>query len=340
MGGEGDPMNILVTGGGGFLGTKISQKLKDRGDTVRTFQRGHYADLVERDIEQVQGDLTSYQSVHDAMVGIDAVIHVAAKAGIWGPESDYMRINYEGTRHVVDAAKAHGIKRLVYTSTPSVVHGGDSLAGIDESAPYPELDEFLSPYPRSKSLAERYVLKAHGASLATVALRPHLIWGPGDNHLIPRLIDRARQGRLFLVGDGSNLVDSVYVDNAADAHLLALDRLAPEASCGGKAYFITQGEPMPMKDLINAMLSAAGLPPCERTISVGVAKAAGAVLETAHKIFMPSVEPRMTRFLASQLSTAHYYNIDAAERDLDYKPRLSFAEGIQELAVHLQQTTR
>ena len=232
-----------------------------------------------------------------------------------------------------------GITRLVYTSTPSVVHGGKSLTGIDESTPYPELDEFLSPYPRSKSLAERHVLKAHGPNLATVALRPHLIWGPGDNHLIPRLIDRAEKGRLFLVGDGTNMVDSVFVDNAADAHLLALDQLSPTAACGGKAYFITQGEPMPMKELINAMLGAAGLPPCEKHISVGLAKFAGATLEMAHKVFAPSVEPRMTRFLASQLATDHYYSIEAAKQDLDYQPALSFAEGIDRLKVIWSQNT-
>ena len=329
-------MNVLVTGGGGFLGTKICQKLQARGDRARAFQRSYYEELERSGIEQVQGDLTSYQSVYDAMNGMDAVIHVAAKAGIWGSESDYMRINYEGTRHVVDAAKSLGITRLVYTSTPSVVHGGKSLTGIDESTPYPELDEFLSPYPRSKSLAERHVLKAHGPNLATVALRPHLIWGPGDNHLIPRLIDRAEKGRLFLVGDGTNMVDSVFVDNAADAHLLALDQLSPTAACGGKAYFITQGEPMPMKELINAMLGAAGLPPCEKHISVGLAKFAGATLEMAHKVFAPSVEPRMTRFLASQLATDHYYSIEAAKQDLDYQPALSFAEGIDRLKSHLE----
>lgn len=329
-------MNILVTGGGGFLGTKICQKLKARGDRVLAFQRGYYEELEASGVEQIQGDLTSYQALLDAMNGMDAVIHVAAKAGIWGAESDYMRINYEGTRHVVDAAKALGVTKLVYTSTPSVVHGGQSLTGIDESAPYPELDEFLSPYPRSKSLAERHVLKAHGPALATVALRPHLIWGPGDNHLIPRLIDRAQKGRLFLVGDGENIVDSVFVDNAADAHLLALDRLSPSASCGGKAYFITQGEPMPMKALINAMLGAAGLPPCEKHISVGLAKFAGAALESFHRIFAPSVEPRMTRFLASQLATDHFYSIEAAKRDLGYSPALTFAEGIAQLKTHLE----
>ena len=181
-----------------------------------------------------------------------------------------------------------------------------------ESAPYPELDEFLSPYPRSKSLAERHVLKAHGPNLATVALRPHLIWGPGDNHLIPRLIDRAKKGRLFLVGDGTNMVDSVFVDNAADAHLLALDQLSPTAACGGKAYFITQGEPMPMKELINAMLGAAGLPPCEKHISGGLAKFAGLplkwLIKSSHKC-----GARMTIF-ASQLATDHYYSIEAASK--------------------------
>ena len=234
--------------------TKICQKL-GRGDRARAFQRGYYEELERSALSRSRRPILSIGLRRDERYGCCD----SCRCQSWdlGLRIRLYAYQLQGTRHVVDAAKSLGITRLVYTSTPSVVHGGKSLTGIDESTPYPELDEFLSPYPRSKSLAERHVLKAHGPNLATVALRPHLIWGPGDNHLIPRLIDRAEKGRLFLVGDGTNMVDSVFVDNAADAHLLALDQLSPTAACGGKAYFITQGEPMPMKELINAMLGAA-----------------------------------------------------------------------------------
>lgn len=323
-------MKVLVTGAGGFLGFAIARMLVERGDSVVSIQRNHYDSLAALGVEQQQGTLANDEAVMRAATGCDAVIHVAAKAGVWGKYQDYFASNVEGTRNVLKACQHLGISRLVYTSTPSVIHAGGDVAGADESLPYP--DHFETAYPETKAIAEREVLAANSEYLSTVALRPHLIWGPGDNHLFPRVIDRARKGRLRLVGGGESLVDTVYIDNAAHAHLLALDRLRPGAACAGKAYFITQGEPVPQREMINRMLAAAELPPCTRTISPGMAYFAGAVLETAFKLVGAQNEPPMTRFVAKQLATAHWYNIEGARRDLGYAPLVSFDEGMERLA--------
>ena len=323
-------MKVLVTGAGGFLGFAITRMLVERGDSVVSIQRNHYDSLEALGVEQHQGTLANEDAVMRAAAGCDAIIHVAAKAGVWGNYQDYFASNVEGTRHILNACRHLGIARLVYTSTPSVIHAGGDVAGADESLPYPA--HFDTAYPETKAMAEREVLAANSPSLSTVALRPHLIWGPGDNHLFPRVIDRARKGRLRLVGGGESLVDTVYIDNAAHAHLLALDRLQLDAACAGKAYFITQGEPVPQREMINRMLAAAQLPPCTRTISPGMAYFAGAVLETLYKLVGAENEPPMTRFVAKQLATAHWYNIDAARRDLGYAPLVSFDEGMERLA--------
>ena len=257
------------------------------------------------------------------------MFHVAAKAGFWGLREDFIKANVDGTRNVVDACRSRGVGKLVFTSSPSVVHGGGDLEGVDESLPYP--DHYDAPYPETKAEAERIVLGTNEPNLSTVALRPHLIWGPGDNHLIPRIVARARSGRLRRIGHRTNLVDSTYIDNAATAHLLAADRLAPGSPLAGKAYFISQGDPWPLWLLINGILRAARLPPVTRTVSPTVARLAGAVLETAHRAFRLPGEPMMTRFLVQQLSTSHWYNIEAARRDLGYKPAVSIDEGLRRL---------
>jgi nucleoside-diphosphate-sugar epimerase len=235
---------------------------------------------------------------------------------------------------VIAACRAHRIERLVYTSTPSVVSAGGDLEGVDESVPYPA--HFEAEYPRTKALAERLVLEANGPELRTVALRPHLVWGPGDTQLVARIVARARAGKLRLVGDGKALIDVVYVDNAAEAHLLAADRLEPGSPVAGKAYFISQGEPIPVGAMINAILAAAGLPAETRTVPPRVAWFAGWMLEGLHRVFRPGVEPRMTRFLARQLSTPHWFDISAARRDLGYSPRVSTEEGLRRLAKSLR----
>jgi nucleoside-diphosphate-sugar epimerase len=322
-------MRALVTGGGGFLGGAIVRKLRARGDEVRSLSRGRYPELEQLGVETIQADLSDVDALARATAGCDVVFHVAAKAGVWGPEEEYYRVNVTGTDNVLTACRRTGIRRLVYTSSPSVVFNGRDMEGVDESVPYPE--HYEAPYPKTKALAEQAVLRANGPDLATVALRPHLIWGPGDPHLIPRIVDRARRGRLRKIGSGENCVDTVYIDNAADAHLLAADRLGPGVPPAGKAYFIAQGEPRPLWEVINRILSAAGLPPVTRRVPAGVAHAAGAVLETVYRILRLSGEPPMTRFVARELATAHWFDLTAARRDLGYMPAVSFDEGMHRL---------
>ena len=327
-------MKALVTGGGGFLGLAIVRNLLMRGDEVRSFSRGTYPALDQLGVQSVRGDLADQAAVLRAARGCDIVFHVAGKAGVWGSTESYHRANVVGTDNVLKACAAEGIQRLVYTSTPSVTFAGTDQIGVDESAPYAE--RYLSDYPRTKAIAERRVLESNDADLATVALRPHLIWGPGDPHLVPRILDRARSGKLRLLGDRRNEVDSVYVDNAADAHVLAADRLAPGATIAGKKYFISQGEPLPLEDLMNRILAAGGQPPVERRIPVDVAYFLGALLETVYGLLGVENEPPLTRFVAAQLSTAHWFDISAARRDLGYEPAVSLDEGMERLAASLR----
>jgi 2-alkyl-3-oxoalkanoate reductase len=330
-------MKALVTGGGGFLGGAIVRQLLARGDDVRSFSRGDYPELRELGVEVCRGDLADAEAVAAAVLGCDIVFHTAAKAGIWGPYQDYYRANVIGTQNVIDACRHHGIERLVYTSSPSVVFNGRDMEGVDESAPYPR--RYHAHYPRTKAQAEKLVLQANSAALATVALRPHLIWGPGDNHLMPRIIARGKVGALRQIGQRPLLVDCVYVDNAAHAHLLAADRLRPGAAIAGKAYFISQGDPRPLWDLINLMLKAANVPTVDRHISPRLAYAAGWWFEWVYRIFGIRGEPRMTRFLAGELSTAHWFNISAARRDLGYEPIVSIDKGIALLEKRLKEQT-
>ncbi len=325
----GGGMKALVTGGGGFLGKAIVSRLVDRGWHVRTFNRGAHPEFTAMGVEEVPGDLADCDAVERAVEGCDVVFHVAAKTAMWGAYEEFFSTNVLGTQHVLSACRHHGVPRLVYTSTPSVVHGGDDIEGADESLPYPK--RYLAHYPKTKAEAERAVLAANSSELATVALRPHLIWGPGDPHLVPQIVERARQGTLRFVGDGSNLVDSVFVDNAAEAHLLACDRLAPGAPCAGRAYFISNGEPLPISELVNRILAAAGLPPVQRSVPVWLAYGAGAVMEAVYGLLRVRGEPRMTRMIARHLATAHWYDLTAARRDLWYRPTVTIAEGLARL---------
>lgn len=327
-------MIALVTGGGGFLGAAIVRRLRGRGDHVHSFSRRRYAELDSLGVAQHQGDLADSIAVSRAAVGCDIVFHVAAKAGIGGRYREYHRANVLGAANVLTACRHHGIPRLVYTSSPSVVFDGRDMAGVNESVPYPS--HYDAPYPQTKAIAERMVLNANGAALATVSLRPHLIWGPGDNHLIPRILARARAGRLRRIGTESKLIDSVYIDNAVDAHLLAAERLARGSPISGKAYFITQGEPLPLWDLINRILHAGGLGPVTSSIPTQLAYGTGWLLEMIYAIFRPQEEPPMTRFVARELTTAHWFDITAARHDLNYEPRVSIEEGLRRLAASLR----
>jgi nucleoside-diphosphate-sugar epimerase len=322
-------MRSLVTGGGGFLGGAIVRRLMDRGDSVRTLQRGFYPELDSLGVECIRGDIADAEIVDRAVVGCDRVFHVAAKVEMWGPREPFRMANVVGTENILNTMRRHGVGKLIFTSSPSVVHGGDDIEGATESLPYPE--HFEAAYPETKAEAERMVLTANAPELSTIALRPHLIWGPGDTTLVPTIVERARSGQLRLVGDGSNLIDTVYIDNAVDAHLLAAEKLAPDSDCAGRAYFITNDDPRPIREIINGFVAAAGLDPVEKTISVGMAVAAGRIFEALHRVFPSANGPRMTPFLARHLSTAHWYDISAAKEDLGYKAAVGIDEGMQRL---------
>ena len=322
-------MKALVTGGSGFLGQAIVRALVRRGVEVRCFSRQNHDALTRMDVSQQCGSLIDAAAVAQAVQGCDLVYHVAARPGIWGDYEDYFQTNVTGTQNVIAACRLHGVTRLVYTSSPSVVFNGRDMAGVDESAPYPT--NFEAHYPRTKALAEQLVRAANDAHIATVSLRPHLIWGPGDNHLLPRLLARARAGQLARIGSRPNLIDTIYVDNAADAHLLAAERLAPGSAISGKVYFISQGEPIPMWEMVNKLLDAAGAPPVSRRVPVWLALSLAAAFEGTYRLLKIDGEPRLTRFVVSEMSTAHWFDISAARRDLGYSPRVSIADGLKQL---------
>ncbi len=327
-------MQALVTGGGGFLGRYLVRQLVATGARVRTFSRRRHALLDELDVEQITGDLRDSRAVDAAVRGVDVVFHTAAIPGIWGPWKTYYETNTLGTLHLLESVHRHRVERLVYTSSPSVTFGGRHQRRVDERASYPR--RWLCHYPHSKALAELAVLQADDPrGLRTCALRPHLIWGPEDPHLVPRLIDRARRGRLRIVGDGSTRVDMVYVENAASAHLLAAKALA-EGRAGGHAYFITQEAPVRCWDWINQILALAGLPPVTRRLPLPVAYAAGALLEGIYRLARRETEPPMTRFLALQLGRDHFFCTNAARRDLGYRPAITTEQGMERLGAWLQ----
>jgi nucleoside-diphosphate-sugar epimerase len=325
-------VKVLVTGGGGFLGGALCRGLLARGDTPVSFQRRRSETLDALGVEQRLGDLADAAAVSRASAGVDAVLHNAAKAGQWGSKASYFDANVRGTDNVIAACRANDISRLVYTSTPSVTHSGRTpvAGGNEANTPYGE--HFKAWYPASKKIAEQRLLAANDSQLATVALRPRLIWGPGDTQLLPRLVDRAVAGRLRFVGDGEKRMDTTYVENAVDAHLRALDALRPGARCAGRAYFISNGEPLSAREIVNDLLRAADAPEVDKCIPFAAAYAMGAVLELGWRLLRLEGEPVMTRFLAEQLSTTHWYDISAAERDFGYRPQVSVAEGLARTA--------
>lgn len=331
-------MRVLVTGGGGFLGGVIVRMLVERSDEVVSFSRGEYPHLKTLGVEQIHGALEDRNAVVNAATGCETVFHVAAKAGIWGAYQDFYDANVTGTANVLEACRLHGIPRLVHTSSPSVVFDGRDVEGGDESLPYPK--RYEAHYPATKALAEQMVLAANSPGLSTVALRPHLIWGPGDNHLVPRIIAKARAGRLRRIGNRPCLVDTVYVDNAARAHLQAADRLVQGGAPCGKAYFISNDEPLPLWEMVNRILAAAHLPPVTRTVPPPVAYAAGVLCEGVWNLLRLKGEPPITRFVAHELATAHWFSMDNARRDLGYQPEVSINEGLVRLEKWLNQTNQ
>lgn len=318
---------VLITGGGGFLGSAIIERLVARGDAVRSLSRGDYPKLANMGVDQIRGDIADPQIVETACRGVELVLHVAAKPPPWGKYRDYYKTNVTGTQNVIDGCTRNNISRLVYTSTPSVVFDGTDMQGVDESVPYPaRLNAF---YPKTKAMAEQLVLSATGNHLQTVVLRPHQIWGPGDPHFAPRLISRAK--KLKRIGSGKNLFDTTYIDNAVDAHILAADTLETNPAISGNIYFISQADPIPAWDMIDAILAAAGLPPVTGTISYKTAWTMGAIMEFFYRTFQLPGEPPMTRFLADAVAKSHWFDISAAKKDLGYIPGVSTKEGLRRL---------
>lgn len=315
------------------MGSHIAKRLDERGDSVCVLGRGSYS-FLPGSIETIQADLRDREAVAKACRGMDAVFHAGAMTGIWGSKKDFHDINVGGTRNVIEGCLANGVKKLIYTSSPSVVFNHAHLENADESAPY--ADNYYCEYPRTKAIAEKMVVKANGKEgLLTVALRPHLIWGPGDPHLIPRIIDSAKKGRLIRVGDGKNRVDIIYIDNAVEGHILAGDALQPGSPVAGKRYFLNDGESVLLWDWINNLLVRLDIPPVQKSISLSTAKMLGGVLEIIYNIFHLPGEPRMTRFVAEQLATSHYFNISRARQDFDYRPIVSIEEGMDRLVKSL-----
>lgn len=325
----------LVTGGGGFLGKAIVSRLLDMDYEVSSFSRRKYPELEKMGVRTIRGDISDKDAVKRAFRDIDVVFHNAAKVGVWGRYEDYYNINVRGTENVVDACRRNGVDRLIFTSSPSVIFDGSDMEGVDESVPYPA--KHRTHYSATKALGERAILSANDDDLWTLVLRPHLIWGPGDNNLFPKVIKSAREGKLRRIGDGSKLVDTVYVDNAAHAHVLAAAALRDNPGSRGRPYFISNGEPRNVWDIINDVLRIAGVPLVKASVSKRVALISAGLLEYKHRFFRLKGEPRITRFLVEELSTSHYFDISAARKELSYEPLISMDEGLDRLKIWFEE---
>jgi nucleoside-diphosphate-sugar epimerase len=320
---------VLVTGGGGFLGKAIINHLLAFTPFVCSLSRQYYPELEQLKVQQIQGDLSNADIVNQACQKQDIVLHVAAKTGgMWGSVDQFHATNVVGTQNVIDACLHHGVTYLIHTSSPSVIYDGDAdLEGVDESLPYPKT--YRTAYQLTKAEAEQLVVQACDQDLQAIILRPHLIWGPGDTHFAPRIIERANM--LRRVGNGKNRIDVTYIDNAAQAHILAADKLINNSALSGRIYFISNGEPIYLWDMVNHILNAAGLPPVKKSIPKAVAYFMGALMEWVYTGLRIRSEPKMTRFLANELSRSHWFDISAARQDLGYVPEVSLEEGLKRL---------
>jgi len=324
---------VFLTGASGFIGGSIARRLLDDGRRVRVLSRRPLPELEARGGEVIPGDLDDIHALRRGCASAETVFHVAGRVGVWGSRREFFHVNVGGTRNVIAACREAGVARLVYTSSPSVVYTGGDLRNVNESAPLC----LRAPcgYPTSKAAAEIEVLSAHGKNFSTIALRPHLVWGPGDKNVVPRVLALARAGRLRIVGDGQNKVDVTHITNVVDAHLLAEGALVqPGHPAGGRSYFITNGEPVVLWKWINNLLMELGEPPVTRHLPLSVAFAAGGVLEAMWRILPLKGEPPMTRFVAKEMATDHWFDISAARKDLGYHPLMTVAEGVTELVAH------
>jgi 2-alkyl-3-oxoalkanoate reductase len=315
-------VRVLVTGSTSLLGGAVAARLHARGDDVTVFQRRPGG----LGVREVLGDVADRHAVAAAIAGADVVIHAAAKVAVVGPWAEYEETNITGTANVIDAARAANVERFVYVSSPSVAHSGASLVGVPAGPADP--DAARGNYSRSKAHAERLALAASVDAFSVVAIRPHLVWGPGDTQLIGRIVSRARQGRLALVGSGAALMDTTYIDNAAAAIVAAADRAG---ELGGQAFVVSNGQPRPVRELFGAIAAAAGFAPPRLRVPARVAHAAGTVLECAWARLDRADDPPITSFLAEQLSTAHWFDQRETQRALGWRPAVSLDEGFARL---------
>lgn len=315
-------MKVLITGASGMTGRAVAQALIDRGDRVTVLQR-RTAGL---DTAEVLGDVADRELVLAAATGQDAVLHLAAKVDVVGPWADYKRANVDGTGSVVRACRWSGVGRLVNISSPSVAHAGAALIGAEARPADPE--SARSNYSRSKAIAEQLAMAADSPDLAVLCLRPHLIWGPGDTQLVAPIIDRARAGRLPLVGGGTALIDTTFVDNAVDAIIAALDVCGP---VHGQALVVSNGEPRPVAEILRRVCAAAGVPGPRGRVPLPVARAAGQAVEAGWRLARRPGVPPLTRFLAEQLGTAHWFDQRQTRAMLGWTPRVGLDEGFERL---------
>ena len=317
---------VLVTGASGWLGSAVARDLVAAGHGVRTLQRRPSG---VDGADDVLGSVTDANAVDRALAGVDSVVHLAAKVSFAGAEADFVAVNIGGTRTLVRAAKRGGIRRFVFVSSPSVAHTGEPIMGEEAMPAQPE--HAHGAYARTKAAGEIAALGADSPGFAVVAVRPHVVWGPGDPQLVARIQERAATGRLPLVGSGAALVDSTYVDDAVSGIRAALDAAD---RVHGNAYVLTSGEPRPIAELIAGFCVAAGIEPPSRHVPAGAAKLAGSVVEAVWRVRPGTDEPPMTRFLAEQLSTAHWFDLRRTRRDLGWRPEVGVTEGLRRLAAH------
>ncbi|MEN8203282.1 MAG: SDR family NAD(P)-dependent oxidoreductase [Bacteroidota bacterium] len=327
-------MNVLVTGGGGFMGMALIKRLIKEGHKITSFSRREYPLHWALGINSIQADIRDYEEVEKACKNRDVVFHLAAKVGIWGDYDSYYSTNVTGTRNLIEACKKQGVGRIVFTSSSSVVFDGSDLDGIDESYPYPE--NFGSHYSATKAMAEQMILEANSEKLKTISLRPHLVWGPYDAHLIPGILKRASSGKLRRIGKHEHFIDTTYIDNMTDAIVLAAQALQTKPEAAGRNFFITNGEPARVWDFVNSIIQIAGHEPIQKRIPENVAMFAAGTAEFFHKSFKMKSEPFMTTFAIKELCTNHWFDISNARDVLGYNPAISYAEGFKNLKTYLR----
>ena len=322
-------MNALVTGGGGFIGFALVNELVRRDFNVTSFSRGDYPELRKIGVNTKKGDLSDFRSVLQATGKTDILFHVAAKAGINGSYKEYYKTNVTGTENIINACKINKIKYLIYTSSASVVFDGKNIEGSDESLPYPAHP--VSHYTSTKAIAEQMTLKADSPDLRTLALRPHLVYGPGDNHLFPGILARAKTGRLKRIGSCKNLVDVSYIDNVVAAHINAAKIILENPEVSGNSFFITNGEPVLLWDFIDEILQTAGLEPVKKRVPAGPAILFSHMSQAFHRVFLKDQESILTPFIVNELICSHWFNISKARRYLNYNPVISNLEGLRRM---------